>query len=193
MNAWHEIIVECPERILRAFVVGYEFGEGHREGLILGCDLDLEKSSLSERVRSLFEAGSHQLIFAQADVADRLARLIQRSGEEAGITLDSVREVTGARFELGAEAYSKEVTAMIRQNLFEDVPGGVELRDLKESEEVDPEARGAELYAPMHDYTYRAGTTVSGPFPAILEMHRRASDLDFVHAGPIHIDARDIG
>ena len=193
MSVWHEIVIECSEKVLRAFVAGYEVGLGHREGLVLGCDLDLEKSSLTERVRELFDAGSHQVVFATSTVADRLAGTIRRDGAAAGVRLESVREVTGARFVFSAEAYSKDVGAVIHQNLFGEVPEGVTYANREESEEMDPEARGAELYAPMHDYTYKAGATVSGPFPSILELHRRAANLDFVHAGPIHVDGREIG
>ena len=193
MSVWHEIVIECSEKVLRAFVAGYEVGLGHREGLVLGCDLDLEKESFTDRVRDLFEAGSHQIVFATSTVADRLAGTIRRDGEAAGVRLESVREVTGASFSFTVEAYSKDVAAVIRENLFDGLAEGVVFDDRKESEEFDPDARGAELYAPMHDYTFKASATLSGPLPSILEMHRRAADLDFVHAGPIHVNARELG
>jgi len=59
------------------------------------------------------------------------------------------------------------------------------------SETVDEDARGPELYSPVHDYILEGKGTYRGPFLGILEMSVRLSEQDFVHPGKIKLEYGD--
>ena len=59
------------------------------------------------------------------------------------------------------------------------VPADVTLTD-DEREEIDPDAAGMELYAPVPAYIFCASGGITRAFDGILAMQRQLRDLDFV-------------
>jgi hypothetical protein len=192
MSMWQQIVVEGSEKLLRAFLVGFETGRGRRGGFILGSDLEMESESLGDRLLALFERGSYRLVFAQPPVADGIVAAVRERGTELDLRLESRHEVTGAGFSFRGEAFSRELAATIRDAMIVALPEGVTVDDLAEREERDPDAEGTELYAPEHSYVYRVEGRVAGPFPGVVEMHRRASDLEQVDAGRIEFQTKEL-
>lgn len=192
MSAWYEIIVTGTEDALRGFVAGCEASLGGTEAAIFGHDLDLEGNRLSQRLKDLFAAGSHHLVFAPPRLAEELFAALKRSGREAGLGIENVQEVTLARLPFSAEAFSREVAARIREELLSGLPPGVRGEAIEESEDYDPEARGAELYTPEHAFVYRVSGAFSGPLEGVFEMQRRARALPFVKVKPVELETRPV-
>ncbi|MDD5563160.1 MAG: hypothetical protein PHQ91_05565 [Thermoanaerobaculaceae bacterium] len=193
MSVWYEITVTGKESAVRAFVAACAAGVGGREMAEFGRDLDLEPSGVSQLVRELFAKGSRHLVFAPAALAHDLELALRGRGGEADLELDGVREVVSAKVRFKASAFSRELAGRIRTDLLQALPPGVEGREIEEHEDCDPDAREAELYTPEHEYVYRASGVFSGPFPGIVEVHRRAADLPFVKLGPIELETRPAG
>jgi hypothetical protein len=191
VSTWLEIVVAGSESTLRAFLAGFEAGTGVRLGSVLGDDVGIEHGSLSERVRDLFPPGSHHILIAPVKVADALTGAIESKGGELHLTIASVRPIASASLAFTVEAYNQTVTTQVRQIMFAQLPPGVSTVDLKESEERHPEDEGAELYAPVHAYTYRATGAFAGPLEGILEMHRRAVENEFVTPGHVKLVTRE--
>jgi hypothetical protein len=192
MSAWYEIIVRGPEDALRGFIAGREASLGGTDAAIFGHDLDLEGSRFSQRVKDLFAAGSHHLVFAPPRLAEDLLAALKKGGEAAGLAVESLLEVTGARLPFAAEAFSREVAGTIREELLSGLPPGVRGEGVEESEEVDPDARGPELYTPEHAYVYRANGAFTGPLEGVVEMQRRARHLPFVKVKPLELETRPV-
>ena len=191
MSAWHEIALHGTDEAARAFVAGFLAGRGEEPRQVLFSDaLVLEPESLGERLRDLLLAGSHVVLVAPEPVAMPLADVLAQHGPEAGLHLERSRLITSASFSFRSEAFSEKVAEDIRHALLTALPAGVETKDVSEREERHPEARGVELYAPMHAYMCRTSGHILGGFAGVLEMHRRARALEFVEAGPLHLEAR---
>jgi hypothetical protein len=184
MSRWYELLIEGSEGALKSFL------EDRREAqAILGSELRLGSASLSERILEVLGAKSHHLLFAPADHARLLVdALVARSD----LRLERLREIEEGSFSFAAEAYARDVAQAIQGALHEALPPGIFLEDFQESETVDPEAKGVDLYAPVHDYIYRASGTVRGSLPGLLEMHRRLTELEFSKPGEIAIQAREV-
>jgi hypothetical protein len=190
-TAWHEIVIHGHEDVARAFVGGVVAGSG-LGGAVFARDLELADESLGERLRELFAAGSHHAVFAPDPLAVRLAEALERYGADLGLALGSRRQVVGARFHFRAEVYSRDLAQALRSAVSTALPEGVVIERLTEGEEEVPEAHGAELYAPMHEYTYRAAGEVVGPLPGVLEVRRRARERNFTEVGPVHLETRPL-
>jgi hypothetical protein len=190
MSTWYEIIVTGSEDTLRGFVAACEAVLGGEEVALYGHDLELEPRRFSQRLQELFAAGSHHLIFAPPRLTEELVAALRSRGKGAGLELERLEEVLRAKMPFSAEAFSRDVAQKIKQKLLVGFPPGVESTDLEESEEVDPSARGAELYTPEHEFVYRVAGAFAGPLPGILEMRRRARHLPFVRVKPLQLETR---
>ncbi len=190
MSVWYEITVTGIETAVRGFVAAREATLAGREMAVFGRDLDLEPSGVSQRLRELLSKGSRHLVFASAALARDLAVTLRRSGGEADIELDGVREVVRGKFRFRASAFSPELAGRIRTELLAELPPGVGGEEIQECEERDPAARETELYTPEHEYVYRVSGVFSGAFPGLVEVRRRASELPFVKLGPLELETR---
>jgi hypothetical protein len=192
MPAWHEIVVEGSEKVLRAFALGFASGHPGQEAMLLGTDVDLAPSSFHERLRELFAAGSHHLLLAPAETAAELAAAIRAHGERLDLRLVGRREILGARLAVAAQTFSADVARRLRDELFASLPSGVVVEDLEQTEEQDPSLKGTEIYSPAHSYTFKASGTFVGPLAGVLEMQRRAKALEFVKVEELAIDTREL-
>ncbi len=192
MVAWYEIVVKGSEQALRALVAGCEGTLGGKERAIFGHDLDLEAGRFSQRLRELFAARSHHLVFASGGLLQALVSAVGEHGPEAGLRLERVEEVLRGRLRFSAEAFSREVAETIRKAFLAALPPGVAGEGIDEHEEIDRAAGGAELYSPEHAFTYRVRGAFVGPLPGVIEMQRRASTLEFVTARPLELETRAV-
>ena len=181
---WYELLIEGERD-----EVERRLAESRADGILRGWELHLEEESWSGRLRDLLHLRSHHLVFAPGA---RALELVRELASAPGLRVEAVRRVIRASFRFTAECYNREEAGEIKGAFLSAPPPGVRVEDFTESEEVDPEARGVELYAPAHDYVYRASGRVTGPLPGVIEMHRRARRLDFVKEGRIEVEGERV-
>jgi hypothetical protein len=187
MAEWHELLIEGPEKVVRAFVCGFMVGAGKVSGGIFGHDLPLETESLGERLKNLITARSHQMFFAPRSLAEPLARALKEHGTGAGIRLEQRRVIAEAAMSFRVETYSRENAAQIQQLLFESIPAGIHVTRESEAEEVHSDARGPEPFAPLHAYAYRVSGRIHGSIEGVMEMWERIRDHDFIEIGAMEM------
>lgn len=180
MDRWQAIVVEGPEHVIRAFLAGFGAGRGcHADDVVLADELDVDRASLMERLRDLVARRPHHVVLASPSCATALVDALQR-GAAPDLVLGDHEPVVEASFSFTAETPSPEAARRIHDTLVVALPEGTTAIDVTEEGELDPEARGVELRAIAHEFTYRASGTITGQFPGILAARRAAADLDFV-------------
>ena len=187
MSAWHKLAVKGSENVVRAFLAGLECGLGHRGEFVLAADLEMEGESLGGRIRAYFESLDHVLVFARPEFAERAVEALSSRGGELELEVEGRFLVESASFSFTVETFSPEAARSIKQAMLTALPEDVSAVDVDEKEERDPEARGSELYAPEHEFSYRLKGVIRGAFAGVLEVHRRALETDLVAAGRISI------
>lgn len=192
MSEWCEVVVEGPHEAVRGFVCGFEFARDQREQVLYGRELPIAAASFQERLRRLLAGGSHTLLYGPRPVIVELARGLREWGAPAGLTVTHVREIRRASFPFRGESFSRDVAGRIHAAMATSLPQGVVNTDMREDEETRPGAAGTELYAPDHGYCYRLEGVCSGPLTGVLEMHRRAAELQFVEPGEIEVETAKI-
>jgi hypothetical protein len=190
MSVWHELIVIGSEKALRGFIAGFEAGREVRDVVMLGEDIQVEGLPFAERLRGLVGGGTPHLVIAPERSGRALAAAIETRGADAGLELRAVRVVASAHFAFKAKAFAPDVAARIRTALLGSLPEGVTVEGLRQDERLEADARGTELYSPVHDYTWEATGTFAGPLPGVLEMHRRGRNLEFVEPGELHLEVK---
>ncbi len=180
---WYELMIEGDGEALEALLAASPGDE------IYGRDLRLAESSFTDRVLEFLHAQSHHILFVSAPRAGALVRSLRE--DDSDLNLEWIREVVGGRFRFKAEAYNRDVAKAIRDALTVNLPAGISCLDFLK-EENDPEARGIELFTPVHDYVFKASGTIEGVPPGILEMSRRLTRLDFVQEEPLELETREV-
>lgn len=186
MSPWYELVIEGREDDVRELLPGVATDGEHP---YWGEDLDLQGNSLPDRLRELLGARTHHLLFVPGTQVGPLTRAIEGKPE---IRLERVREIASGCFSFEAEAYSPEVAARIKRVLHGPLPPEVVLETSDEKEREDPEAKGVELYSPVHDFVYRCRGSFSGPPPGIFEIHRTLQGMDFVHPEKLELEGREV-
>jgi len=186
MHDWHVIVIEGPERDVRAFVARFLADRGaDPASVVFGDDVDLEDESLVERLRALLRGGHHALL-APAELTPALVDAVAREGSEIGLRVGDHHAVAEASFGFEAEVFSREVSKAIRAAL-QALPEGVRFARHAEHEEEHAGAKGVELYAPAHHYAYRVSGELVGPVAGILVMHERLVPHEAVRTMPLRL------
>ena len=182
------IVVDGPARTLRAFVTGFLAGRTvDRAAVMYGSDLPLDLGSLGERLRALLPGGLHETLLLVDDRIGRDLALALRAADDLGLRVVEHMRVAAAWFRFTAETPSREAAAHIH-GLVTRPPPGVMLED-EVREELDPNAGGVKLYAPVHAYAFRARGRFTGALDGVVAIHRQLRDTDFVTVEAIHIEA----
>lgn len=139
-----------------------------------------------ETLREHIGAGLHVVL--PRTLADRVEASLAATSVVA-VEISGRRRVASAELEFEFRCYSRDEGAAIRRLVEEHLPAGVELVDYQNSEQVEDDARGAELYSPVHDYELEGRGRYRGSIPGVFEMLHRLADQSFVHAGKVHLVA----
>jgi hypothetical protein len=190
MPGWYELVIEGAAKAARAFVTGFAAGREAPHAVFVGDDLELEPASLGARLRDLFTAGSHHVFLVPDALAAPLEAAIRACGADVAVRLERSRPIDSLEFAFRVEAYSPDIAADVRAALIAARPPDVRIEALAENEERHPDAHGAEPFAPLHEYIYRASGRIVGPPDAVIRMYRDARTRDFVEIGALHIDAK---
>jgi hypothetical protein len=185
MSPWYEMVIEGREEAIRDLLPGVA-SDGERP--FWGEELEMQAGSFPDRIREMLGARTHHLLYVPSTQVGALVRAIEGKPE---IRLERVREILSGRFLFKGKAYSPEVAAKIQEVLHGQLPPGVTLEE-REEEKVDPDAKGVELYTPVHDYTWRCRGSFSGTPPGIFQMHRTLQALDFVHQEKLELEGREV-
>src|SRR5262249_39509425 len=186
MSTWEAVVVEGQERDLRAFVAGVTGDRGvDPASIVLGDDVGLEVGSIGEWLLELIGQG-HHVVLAPAALGAALVGAIQQTGEEVGLRVESVHRVQNAYFVVHVETFSREVSADVRAAL-DALPADVRLENRKEQEESTGEPHRIELYAPVHEYSYRMSGRVAGSLEGVLEVRRRLGEIEAVSLESLHV------
>jgi hypothetical protein len=186
MSTWSEVVVHGHTAAVRAFAAGVAGGRGETASpLVFGDDVGIAHASLGEKLRELLTAGTHVVVLGPTDAADDFVDALERDGAAAGLKLERKRPLTGARFGFTLQAFNREQASAAKRALLESLPAGVKVDGLAQAEESHAEAKGVELYAPLHAYTYRASGLIAGPVPGVLEVRRRAAAVDGIDLGKL--------
>ena len=108
--------------------------------------------------------------------------------KELSSEIVSVREITGASFTLHFKTYSKELGKTLR-NLLTDLPLGVAMK--KESrfqEETEPDCKGMETFAPLHEYALSFSGAFQGGIKEIYYLYCKVGRFEVVELGKLELE-----
>ena len=186
MSTWQAVVVEGQERTLRAFVAGFVGDRGiDPAGVVLGDDVGLEVSSIGEWLLELVGQGHHVVLVPEV-LGTAFAAAVEQTGRDVGLRLESVHGIESACFVVRVETFSRDVSSAVRGAL-DALPADVRLENPEEQEESTGARHRVELYAPVHEYSYRMSGRVTGPVAGVLEVRRRLGEIEAASLERLHV------
>jgi len=190
MGEWHTILIDGNERATRGFVSGFV---GDRDidptQVLLAEDVGVQRESLGERLLQLVTGGGHHLVLVAEEHVATLVHALEHADAAAGLRIAERHQIVRARFAFAVEAFSREVAERVRAAL-RPLPVGVTFETHDEQEEERSDAKGVELYAPEHAYTYRAHGRVAGAFDGVFALRRVLGDIEAVRLEGLLLELR---
>jgi hypothetical protein len=182
-----EIRIKGQSELIKGFVIGFFEGRGRKEDSLIEEEGLIEKDSPIDLIKHFFDRHHHLVsIIIETELYKPLVGALARHKTEIRGTVDSVREVTGASFRFHYRTYSRE-TGNALLALFAELPQGVRIQDYAPSEKLDPDGKGVEAYAPLHEYQVSAKGTISGGVKEVYDLLRRAGRFDVVEVGELEL------
>lgn len=185
MQGYRELVFEGSLAEVRAFLTGLSLGRGWSTGILFCEEHGIAAES---RGRRLLEKLHLEKDVTYVMVPERQAAAVRAAVRAArsliGIHLRADRAVRQAEFRYEFETYSRSVAARVRRLLAER-PSTLTVADCEQREEEHPEARGAEGYAPAHDYICAGSGRAQGPLGDLLAWRNRLAKHEWLRLGKI--------
>ena len=169
-----ELVIEGHEDFVKGFVRGIIAGSKTDARVLFNNEHDINRTTLGEKIKEFFDApGVHTHIIVDETAASLIGDAISSEGEKFNLKIVSKLPVASASFKFKYKAYAENYGTMLK-GIFDKLPESVSVSDDYAPKEVfHPESKGAEAYAPEHNYIIKAKGTVTGNLDALLELYER--------------------
>jgi hypothetical protein len=184
VTKYRELIVKGDDEILKGFLWGYKFAKNYKKGLLFCDDHPIDTHHIRE-VLSFHRNWEH--VIASEKVYEGILAALKGASEKLKFEIMCDKVIRDAHFEFEFETFSRDVARDLKRTL-KRMPVSLELYDYDAKEEIDPGARGTELYSPVHDYCFKGKGKVRGGVEALLAMHAKLDEHVFIETSKIKLD-----
>lgn len=97
------------------------------------------------------------------------------------------KAIKNCSFKFTANAYAKKFGDEIK-DVISSCPADIIIENFSPVEEIDDSAKGVELYASTHDYTYKATGEAKGDFGSIIQFRKKLEDHPLIQVSTIKLN-----
>lgn len=187
---FYEVVFEGNLDIIYGMLEGFMLGQDGNWEWYSAKEHNIEAETFTEIIKewASLKTRLHHIILEE-EFFKKLKEASEKRGEMRFIKakyIKSFKEIKSSSFSFEARAYAKKYGEEIKAILSK-LPQGVTLEKYNPSEIIDSEAKGTELYAPTHDYTFTAEGIASGEFGEIIKLRKTLDDHPLVEVGKIKL------
>ena len=192
MKTFSELVIGGPFILVKGFLMGFWSSREPQPRYFFHRKAGIRRETLRDVLVELFELENLVHLCLEDDVVPAFQEAIDRAHDVIGISVRSVKGISGAEFEFSFEIFSRDLADACRSALAE-IPEGVDLIGFAPEEEVhEDEAKdGLSRYAPVHAYAYRGKGRVKGDFGGVVDLLlrvKRCRASQFILTGEIELD-----
>jgi len=166
------------------FIEGFRLAV-NEDDIFLSDEIGFELPTFLDKLASGLHSETH--LVAPLRFLEAMIEAMQRT-HRIKLKSEKIRPLSGASFNFSYKCYSAEEGHAIRELIEHELPEGLSLEDYEFKEEINPDAKGAELYSPLHDYVLKGKGLYHGPFEAVKKMARRLHDQSFIDPEKIQLE-----
>jgi len=185
----YELVIKGHEDFVKGLLRGIAAGAKSSSRVLFNNEHNISRATIAEKIKEFFDASStHTHVILDESLVNLIGKVLENEGENLEVSIVSKIKVTAASFKFEYTAYAENHGKTLK-GIFEDLSEGISVSsnyDPKES--IHPDAKGAEGYAPEHDYEIHAEGSVSGNFNEIMKLRERCDDEPLVKTRKIELE-----
>lgn len=189
---YYEVIVKGSYDLAKGFVLGFMEGREISGEAIFEEEQHIKVGgTLAQLIRVSGIKGRKVHVIVGAGFYELLNNAFLKVKDLMDLEVESVRVITDAFFDFHYKAFTRELGDELR-GLFDALPQGLSIEGKYVPKECcDPEGKGIETYAPLHDYELTASGQIHGPAKEALDFYRKLELYDMVELGDINLKYAD--
>jgi hypothetical protein len=185
---YYEVVIEGSFDLIKGFVLGFLQGRGIEGEAVFSAERHVKQSEgMGQLLRQLTRRGNKSSIIIGQGVGRLLQEALARVGDDLDLKVLSIREIKSADFDFEFRTYAKKAGEALKDT-FKNLPAGIALEGLDLKEDVRPEAKGVEAYAPLHHYEIRGKGRVTGDAKAVIDFYDRIEHNELIELGDIRLE-----
>ena len=187
---FYEVVFEGHYKAVYGLLEGYLMGLGsdlpyyfsEKSGIRSETmtEIVLEWISLRGKLHHVIMEKTFYETFAEAVAARKDSRFVDTK------FIRSAQLIRDATFTFEAETYGRKYGTEIK-SILNNLQEGLELHDYNPVEKDTDDGKGIELYAPEHDYVYKATGRISGELPGLISFRKEMDDHPLIEVEYIEL------
>jgi len=185
----YELVITGREDFVKGLLRGIAAGAGSSSRVMFNNEHNINRTTIAKRIKEFFDASStHTHVILDESIVNLIEEVLSEEGEKLKVSIVSKLKLISASFTFKYSAYAEKHGKMLN-SIFEDLSESISISaDYDPQESIHPEAKGAEGYAPEHDYEINAKGTVTGDFNEIMKLYERCDDEPLVKSQKIQLE-----
>ncbi len=187
---YFEIVFEGHLDAVAGFLEGFALASGETNAYVFSDDSGIKADTMSQAILEWMSLKTKlQHVVIQESLYKKIASALQTVKGEALITskhIHSAKAIKSASFSFTTKTYGKKYGEEIK-TLIANHPASITVSGFKPEETVASDAKGAELYAPTHDYEFEGTGKVSGPIDDLLPFYKTLDEYPLIEVEKISL------
>jgi hypothetical protein len=179
----YDFVIKGEDDKLVAYLNGYLRGRGVKSGYVFTSEHPFRSHFLKELIQY---HGEVVHLVCRSSLRPVIRAAIKNAPQRYKWEIVDSRPVKKATFEFKFSTANRQAAGGIKRILGRH-PAGVKLVDYKPKETYNPDAKGSEGYAPLHEYTFRGSGTIVGDVEGTLKVHQKLEANEFIQSEEIDI------
>lgn len=185
-----EAVFEGHYNGIKGFIEGFQSGTGKGYSFFFCSDHEVDSETFSELIKDWISLGNkiHHVLMEE-ELLESIKKALAKAGDTGllnSAALKSAKPVREASFVFKFITYGRKYAEEIKEILSK-LPEGVKITDYNPVEKIDKDAKGVELYAPVHDYVFQGKGTITGQADLIIPLRKTLDDHPLIEADKIRL------
>jgi len=191
-ESYFEVTIEGNLELMKGFVAGFLEGRGVVGDVFFGDDYHIDgENPAGLLLRLTGIRGETCTVIVGTGLHNLLAVALEKRRRVVPLKILKVRQIVHAAFEIAFRTYSREAGAELKA-LLDGLPEGVGRdADFKLHEVLDPEGKGVDAYAPLHEYELDGKGRISGSVKGVFGLYHRLGRFEVAELGDIELTYGD--
>lgn len=192
-KTFYEVVLEGHYNFVYGMLEGYKLAAGKNFIYYLSQQVNVKATTLSEILKEFLTLKSKlQYVIIEANSWKKFEAAVKKQPEYSIINkkyIKSVKKIESASFEFNFECYAKKYGDEIK-SILKSLPKSVKLIDYAPREEVHKEAKGTELYAPDHEYSFKGKGKLVGDIETIIAFNKKFDEHPLIDVSAISLNLK---
>jgi hypothetical protein len=180
---YYDFIIKGEEDKLISYLNGYLRGRGFKSGYVFTSEHPFKTHFLKELMQY---HGEVVHLVCRSGLRSVMRAAITQAPERYKWEIVDSHSVKKAKFEFKFSTANRQAAGKIKRALGRH-PAGVKLIDYEPEETFNPDAKGSEGYAPLHEYTFEGKGTIEGDVEGTLKVYQKLQAIEFIQNEGIEI------